>query len=88
MSQAKPTSIFSALTGALVSTVSVVTTTADAANSLANAANQLAKVAENKATRFNELIEIKDQAAYITAKHELDQLLAAVNADPVKGKTK
>lgn len=73
-------SLFAALTGAIVSTVSVVTTTAEACNSLANAGNQLAKVAENKATRFGELIEMKDQMVYNATKHELDQQVAALAA--------
>lgn len=76
---AKP-SLFAAITGAVVSTVSVVTTTAEAMNSLANAGNQLAKVAENKATRFGELIEMKDQMTYNAMKHELDQQVAALAA--------
>lgn len=76
---AKP-SLFAALTGAVVSTVSVVTTTAEACNSLANAGNYLAKVAENKAARFGELIEMKDQMVYNATKHELDQQVAALAA--------
>lgn len=73
-------SLFAALTGAVVSTVSVVTTTAEACNSLANAGNHLAKVAENKAARFGELIEMKDQMVYNATKHELDQQVAALAA--------
>lgn len=81
----QPIGLFAALTGAVVATVSTVTTTANAVNSLANAGNQLARVAENKATRFGELIEIKDQMIYNAAKHELDQQLAALAA-PTKTK--
>lgn len=77
-------SLFAALTGAIVSTVSVVTTTAEACNSLANAGNQLAKVAENKATRFGELIEMKDQMVYNATKHELDLQVAALSESLVK----
>lgn len=83
---AKP-SLFAALTGAVVSTVSVVTTTAEACNSLANAGNHLAKVAENKAARFGELIEMKDQMVYNATKHELDQQVAALAAS-LSAKTK
>lgn len=60
----QPIGLFAAITGAVVASVSTITTTANAVNSLANAGNQLAKVAENKATRFGELIEIKDQMLY------------------------
>lgn len=70
--------LFAALTGAVVATVSTVTTTATAVNRLATAADELAKVAENKATRFGQLIEIKDQMIYNTAKSELDAQLKAL----------
>ena len=83
--QVKP-SLFASISGAVISSVSVVTTTADALNSLANAGNALAKVAENKATRFGELIEIKDQMVYNAAKHELDDQLAAFAAAKPKAK--
>lgn len=76
---AQPIGLFAAVTGAVVSSVSIVTTTAGAVNRLANAADQLAQVAEKKATRFGELIDIKDQMVYNAAKHELDQQLAALN---------
>lgn len=76
----QPQGLFAALTGAIVNTVSVVTTTATAVNRLANAGNELAKVAENKATRFGELIDIKDQMIYNAAKSELDNQLAALSA--------
>ncbi len=70
--------LFAALTGAVVATVSTVTTTATAVNRLATAGDELAKVAENKAKRFGELIEIRDQMVYNTAKSELDAQLAAL----------
>lgn len=76
----QPQGLFAALTGAVVATVSTVTTTATAVNRLANAGNELAKVCENKATRFGELIEIRDQMIYNAAKHELDNQLAALAA--------
>jgi len=76
MSQSK--GLFGSITDAIVATVSTVTTTANAVNSLANAGNQLAKVAENKATRFGELIEIRDQMVYNAAKAELDLQVEAL----------
>lgn len=76
----QPIGLFAAITGAVVASVSTITTTANAVNSLANAGNQLAKVAENKATRFGELIEIKDQMLYNAAKAELDMQVAALAA--------
>ena len=80
VSNAANKSLFASITGAITSSVGVITTTADALNSLANAGNQLAKVAENKATRFGELIEMKDQMSYNAMKHELDQQVAALAA--------
>ena len=76
----QPQGLFAALTGAVVATVSTVTTSATAVNRLANAGNELAKVCENKATRFGELIEIRDQMIYNAAKHGLDNQLAALAA--------
>lgn len=83
--QVKP-SLFAAISGAVISSVGVVTTTAEALNSSANAVNHLAKVAENKARRFGELIEITDEMKYNAAKHELDEQLAAFakSAKPAK----
>ena len=72
MSQAPQKGIIGSITDALVATVSTVTTTATAVNRLATAGDELAKVAENKAKRFGELIEIKDQMIYNAAKAELD----------------
>lgn len=76
--------LFAALTGAVVATVSTVTTTATAVNRLANAGNELAKIAENKATRFGELIDIKDLMVYNAAKAELDNQVAALAASAKK----
>ena len=70
--------LFASITGAVIASVSTVTTTATAVNRLATAADELAKVAENKAKRFGELIEIRDQMVYNTAKSELDAQLAAL----------
>ena len=81
----QPQGLFAALTGAVVATVSTVTTSATAVNRMANAGNELAKVCENKATRFGELIEMKDQMTYNAMKHELDQQVAALAA-PAKTK--
>lgn len=76
----QPQGLFAALTGAVVATVSTVTTTATAVNRLATAGDELAKVAENKAKRFGELIEIKDQMIYNAAKSELDNQVKALAA--------
>lgn len=74
----QPQGLFAALTGAVVASVSTITTTATAVNRLATAGDELAKVAENKAKRFGELIEIKDQMIYNEAKAQLDNQLAAI----------
>lgn len=70
--------LFGSITDAVVATVSTVTTTATAINRLATAGDEIAKVAENKARRFGELIEIKDQMIYNAAKAELDMQVAAL----------
>ena len=78
MSQSK--GLFGSITDAVVATVSTVTTTATAINRLATAGDELAKVAENKAKRFGELIEIKDQMIYNEAKSQLDLQVEALTA--------
>lgn len=70
--------LFGSISDALVATVSTVTTTATAVNRLANAGDALAKIAENKAIRMGELIDIKDQMIYNEAKSQLDAQLAAL----------
>lgn len=71
--------LLGSISDALVATVSTVTTTATAVNRLANAGDKLASIAENKAIRMAELIDIKDQMIYNEAKSQLDAQLAALN---------
>ena len=73
--------LFGSISDAVVATVSTITTTATAVNRLATAGDELAKIAENKAKRMGELIDIKDQMLYNAAKAELDAQLAALNAE-------
>lgn len=71
--------LFGSISDAVVATVSTITTTATAVNRLATAGDELAKIAENKAKRMGELIDIKDQMLYNAAKSELDAQLAALS---------
>lgn len=72
--------LFGSISDALVAVVSTVTTTATAVNRVANAGDALAKIAESKAVRMGELIDIKDQMVYNAAKSELDAQVAALAA--------
>lgn len=63
---------------AVVALISTITTSATAINRLANAADSLAAVAEAKAMRFGQLIEIKDEMIYNEAKSALDAQVDAL----------
>ncbi|MGQ6545432.1 hypothetical protein ACUND2_22465 [Serratia sp. IR-2025] len=72
------------------SATKTITDSVDTVGLLASASKRLAEVADNKAKRFSELVELKDQATYVASKAEIEQRLAAlgVNLDGSKKTTK
>lgn len=59
-------------------TTKTLTDTVGTVGLLASAANRLAKVADNKAMRFSELVELNDQATYTLTKKEIENKLATL----------
>ena len=45
---------------------------------MASAGKRLAEVADNKAMRFSEMVELKDKATYVSTKKQLENQLAAL----------
>ena len=60
------------------SATTTITDTIDTAGLLASAGKRLAEVADNKAKRFSEMVELKDKAEYISTKKQLENQLAAL----------
>lgn len=59
-------------------TTKTVTDVVGTVGLLASAANRLAQVADNKAMRFSELVELNDQATYTLTKKEIENKLATL----------
>lgn len=59
-------------------TTSTITNVVGTVGLLASATNRLAQVADNKAKRFAELVELNDQATYVATKAEIESKLAAL----------
>lgn len=53
-------------------TTSTITNLVGTVGALASASNRLAQVADNKARRFSELVELNDQATYTLTKKEIE----------------
>lgn len=68
------------------SATKTITDSVDTVGLLASAGKRLAEIADNKAKRFSELVELKDQATYVSTKKSLEDQLSAlgVNLDGTK----
>lgn len=62
-------------------TTSTVSNIVGTVGLLASATNRLAQVADNKARRFSELVELNDQATYVATKAEIEKKLAALGVN-------
>lgn len=62
-------------------TTSTITNVVGTVGLLASATNRLAQVADNKARRFAELVELNDQATYVATKSEIEKKLASLGVD-------
>ncbi len=59
-------------------TTLTITNLVGTVGALASASNRLAQVADNKARRFSELVELNDQATYTLTKKEIENKLATL----------
>lgn len=59
-------------------TTSTITNLVGTVGLLASAGNRLAQVADNKARRFSELVELNDQATYVATKAEIESKLVSL----------